>query len=202
MKHDKKQEILIDAVSWIDEDIVDQGLKKRFLLWKRKKFPKKLILSAVSVAACLSIVLTGTLAYLHHRDKIGDNTPIIDKNIPVYLGMTVENTPPVIQSAQKNGDLPFKTLRRHNQSTPFGALALHRPAYSDLAPDVSVRLLSNTTEGIDALTENESMDIFGESYYAMPNEDIYIHIHINNPAEYEIRAGLRYGKSDLEIQHR
>ena len=94
MKNEKKQDILIEAISGIDEDMIDQSLKKRFLLIHKKELSKKALLSVVSLAACFCIILTAILIPFLFRDKpdiIPGNT-----NVPVYEGMTVQTEPPVV----------------------------------------------------------------------------------------------------------
>ena len=177
MKNDKKQDILIDAISGIDEDIIDKNLEKRFKLWNKKGSNRKLYVSIISVAAALCLIFSGVFVYLLGNTII----PVYDTSIPVYEGMTVETTPPA-------------TLEANNE---IGLI----PISANYGNTVRTSKLSSNTLGTapsDNSTTPDSgeLPLFGETYYAMQNEDIYIHIHLTNPEDFEILSftlnGIKY----------
>jgi len=104
--------------------------------------------------------------------------PPSDKQVPIYQGMTVSNEAPVVEMEA-----------RVNYSMPlFGA--------------IGARLKPTPKPNKDTPA------ISGGPYYAQPNEDIYIYVHISNPDGFEILSftlnGVKYSTymfeagSDLE----
>lgn len=112
--------------------------------------------------------------------------------VPVYQGMTVSNEAPVINTESADAR-PFTNNR-------------------------SISLLGKHNGKDDEKTRRPIVDIVKDSltidaeseylYYAKPNEDIYITVHVNNPGEFEILSftlnGVKYSSymfeegSDLE----
>ena len=90
----KKDEFTIDVVSGIDDDIVTKNLQKRFELWfSRGKKPKRnKWIPILSAAASFAIVLTSAFLLWNFLKA------------PVYLGMTVSNEAPVVNSAMVDTD--------------------------------------------------------------------------------------------------
>ncbi len=189
MKDNKKRDFLIDAISGIDEDIVEQSLRKRFRLWKRRSFPQKTVLSLVALVACLGIIVTGVFAYLHFGKDPAPVPPIIDPNVPVYEGMTVENEPPTVVAYRDGIDSASRDVL--HAFLPFKSFAADPDA--DTVP---------VGKGADTVPKDDAFSVFGQTYYAMPNEDIYIHIHLTNPAGYEILSftlnGVKYSSYMFE----
>ena len=109
-------------------------------------------------------------------------------NVPVYLGMTVSNETVVSDTVSAAADSVEKM--------PLTAGAL------SLMPT----LLSNADVDSD---DSDSLDVSDCGiYYAMPGEDVYINVHIDNPEGFEILSftlnGVKYSSymfeegSDLE----
>ena len=194
MKNDKKQDILIDAISGIDEDIIDKNLEKRFKLWSKNGSNRNLYVSIISVAAALCLIFSGVLIHLLGSPSITPGVP--NESIPVYEGMTVETTPPVILKSNEPGILPLSA----NHNNKFAISMLSSDTFEAESTDSPT---SDTFEAelTDSPTYDTSSDIgelpiFGETYYAMQNEDIYIHIHLTNPEDFEILSftlnGIKY----------
>lgn len=178
-----KLEFTLDVVSGIDEEIVDRHLTKRYKLSQRKgKRINVSLLSAIAAVLCLAI-LGGAVCMI-----------VFGKQVPVYQGMTVSNQAPAV---------------------PDSALALPEPMISLLSTSEALPayglepLAEQETIETEAATEGETAPIiFGKTYYALKNEDIYIHIHISNPDGFEIVSftlnGVKYTNymfepgSDLE----
>ncbi|MBE6620846.1 MAG: leucine-rich repeat domain-containing protein [Ruminococcaceae bacterium] len=198
----------LDVVSSIDDDIIDKNLEKRCNLWfkKGKRNPRRWV-PIVAAAACLCILISA-LALL----VPGGN----GKQVPVYRGMTVSNDPPSVEQAHAPLTYPtFSFL-----SAPAGPL----PSYDiSLLGDDDVPGQNKPNEdqdkddapGQNKPNEDQDKDdapgqnkpnedqgnyddapdiVFGQTYYALKNEDIYIHIHLSNPDEFEILSFTLNGK--------
>ncbi len=186
----------LDVISGIDEDIVDRNLNRRSDLWfKRAKRKKKALIPIVSIAASLILILTSVFLLLP-----------IEKQVPVYQGMTVSNDAPQIQASADNIDRTA-TLMNVNQLgaprlaiTPFNLLSANA--------DLTVHDNRDKEKHPDKNGSSGSLEASDGSYYAQPGEDIYILVHISNPAGYEILSftlnGVKYSSymfepgSDLE----
>ena len=116
MKNDKKQDILIDAISGIDEDIIDKNLEKRFKLWSKNGSKRNLYVSIISVAAALCLIFSGVLIYL-----IGNPSILPNANAPVYEGMTVETMPPIALKSNELGIMPLS--ENHNNTFAMSMLS-------------------------------------------------------------------------------
>jgi len=179
-----KQDFTLDVISSIDEDIVNDNLNKRFALWfSRAQKKKNHWIPIVAMAAVFALILSSIFLFLPDNSHVA---PPSDKQVPIYQGMTVSNEAPVVEMAT-----------RVNYSMPlFGAIGARFGTSS--IPGTS------TTPKPDKVTP----EISGGPYYAQPNEDIYIHVHISNPDGFEILSftlnGVKYSSymfeagSDLE----
>ena len=179
-----KDHFTLDVVSAIDEDILDKNLKKRFELWfKRGKRKTARWVPIVAAAACLCILLSTIFILLPGPDIPGPGPD--DKQIPVYRGMTVSNEPPATEQV-------------HLPATAYPTFSL---LSTSTLPPYDISLLGNddapgqNKPNEDQGKYDESPDIvFGQTYYAMKNEDIYIYIHLSNPDEFEILSFTLNGK--------
>jgi|GEM_PF-3376447 len=178
-----KDHFTLDVVSAIDEDILDKNLKKRFELWfKRGKRKTARWVPIVAAAACLCILLSTIFILLPGPDIPGPGPD--DKQIPVYRGMTVSNEPPATEQVHLPTTYPTFSLLSTSTLPPYDISLLG----NDDAPGQNK---PNEDQG----KYDESPDIvFGQTYYAMKNEDIYIHIHLSNPDEFEILSFTLNGK--------
>ena len=90
-----------------------------------------------------------------------------DKQVPIYQGMTVSNDAPVAESVRA-----FEGDAVSMLNSPY----IHKN---------SIVLLGNGNGNGNGKKDN--IDVNGAGpYYAQKNEDIYIHVHIFNPDEFEI----------------
>lgn len=190
----KKDEFTIDVVSGIDDDIVTKNLQKRFELWfSRGKKPKRnKWIPILSAAASFAIVLTSAFLLWNFLKA------------PVYLGMTVSNEAPVVNSAMVDTDA-FSPIALSADDSMLMPMHLNNTNSEGNNGNHG----SNDTNTTEATTTNPPPEVFeSETYYAMPGEDIYIYVHISNPNEYEILSftlnGVKYSSymfepgSDLE----
>ena len=175
-----KIEFTLDVVSGIDDEIVERHLVKRYKLWQRRGKRVRLgLISAIAAVLCLA-VLGGAIFML-----LPDG-----KQVPVYQGMTVSNQAPAVPDSARTLPVPMTSVLSTSSMLPaYGFLPLSQE--------------STTT------AEAESGPVvFGKTYYALKNEDIYIHIHLSNPDGFEIVSftlnGVKYTNymfepgSDLE----
>ena len=181
----------LDAVSSIDDDIIDKNLQKRFELWFKKGRRKTVRwVPIVAAAACLCILFSVLVMLMP-----GGN----GKQVPVYRGMTVSNEPPVSEHAQTPATTyPTFSLLSTSTMPPYDISLLGEdddplhPTPDKPEADPSKPEADPSKPGKD---ENKAPDIvFGQTYYAMKNEDIYIHIHLSNPDEFEILSFTLNGK--------
>lgn len=195
----KASENKLNILAQIDEKIIDKQTERRIKLYGRKRsifYNKVFIRSTAIVAACLLIFLIVI--------------PIMfAKQVPVYEGMTVSNSPPEITA----------------KGRASGGNVLLSASYANILPTWQSFLNSEETEGAGQNTDklpqadtekieeeiSDSLDVIGsaeEIYYAKPGEDVYITIHISNPDKFEILSftlnGVKYSSymfeegSDLE----
>jgi len=180
-----KQIFTLDVVSSIDEDILDKNLKKRFALWKRRGKRRYLrVIPIIDAALCLCIGLGATVSFLFRGDE---------KQVPVYRGMTVshdvpsaeEGAPSLSDAAAENTALPTYLSR---SALSLTAMPLSGTADAD---ETSLpMLLDNDKNKNKEKDKSDSPEIvFGETYYAMKNEDIYIHIHLDNQKVFSLLSG-------------
>lgn len=169
-----KRLFTLDVISSIDDDVIEKNLKKRFLLWhKKKRLSTRFISSIIAVAACFFLIV-GSLFWL---------IPALssDKQVPIYRGMTVSNAASnevLAASAPDTFSLPVVKALSASAKLPCQLLIdAVNGGNRVLAPD------GNTPE-----------IVFGESYYAMKNEDIFIYIHLSNPDNFEILSFTLNGK--------
>lgn len=183
MSKNKKEDLIIDAVSGIDEDIVDKNLKKRFELWRKRGMKRFSAIKIAAVAACVALLATFIVVIL----------PLIPSGqIPVYQGMTVSNQAPVT-------DTEVASARPFTDNRSISLLGKHNGKEDEKTRRPVVDIVKDSLT-IDA--ESEYL------YYSKPNEDIYITVHVNNPGGFEILSftlnGVKYSSymfeegSDLE----
>ncbi len=172
----EKNLFTLDVVSSIDEDIIDKNLRKRFELWfKKGKRRTVRWVPIVAAAACLCLIISALAILLPSGNG---------KQIPVYRGMTVSNEPPATEQVHLPITYPTFSLLSTSTLPPYDISLLG----NDGAPGQNK---PNEDQG----KYDESPDIvFGQTYYAMKNEDIYIHIHLSNPDEFEILSFTLNGK--------
>ena len=183
MSKNKKEDLIIDAVSGIDEDIVEKNLKKRFELWCKKGAKRFSMLKIAAIAACVALLATFIVVIL----------PLIPTGqIPVYQGMTVSNEAPVINTESADA-------RPFTNNKTISLLGKHNGKDDP----------KNRRPVVDIVKDSLTVDAESEYlYYSKPNEDIYITVHVNNPGEFEILSftlnGVKYSSymfeegSDLE----
>ncbi len=167
---DKKDNIKLEALSNIDDDIIEKttAIRCSWLMNIGKKAKKSRIwLRVVSIAACICLIFGGGLFGI---------LQFLGKQIPIYTGMTVQNTVPAVnQTAKADGALQIELL-------------------SDEKHDREIDQKDPYKKGEDGKKLHDSIDErFKDSivsakdeYFAKKNEDVYFVIHIENPDNFVI----------------
>lgn len=177
----------LDVVSSIDEDIIDKNLKKRFELWFKKSRRKSIRWTPiVAAAACLCILISVLVLLMPGADT---------RQVPVYRGMTVSNEAPSVDEAKTPATYPtFSLLSAPTSTLPSYEISLLGDGDGN-EPTPPGPGKPEVTPPKPGKGESNAPDVvFGETYYAMKNEDIYIYIHLSNPDEFEILSFTLNGK--------
>ncbi|MBQ3076201.1 MAG: leucine-rich repeat domain-containing protein, partial [Clostridia bacterium] len=180
----EKKDLILDVLTGIDEVLLQKNLEKRYALWQKPKRRRNpLIISLISAAACILLLVTGLFAFMRTPD-----------DVPVYHGMTI---------SKEDEIKPSDTAQTAGIS---GTAALRSPFL--YAPKKAVFPARMIYGGPEDKKPDKDLPVFGQNYYAMPGEDIYINIHLSNPGGYEILSftlnGVKYSSymfepgSDLE----
>lgn len=195
MRDYNKDEFTLDVVSAIDDDVIEKNLKKRFELWlKRGKRKTMRWASVIAVAACLCLLISTILILMPRPDVPGPGPdipgpgPDEEKQIPVYRGMTVSNEPPATEQVHLPTTYPTFSLLSTSTLPPYDISLLDQDdAPGQNKPD-------KDKDDKDKDKKDDPDIVFGQTYYALKNEDIYIHIHLSNPDEFEILSFTLNGK--------
>ena len=195
----KKQGFFLNAISRLDEDVLDRASKKRFYLWgkwkERQRKKRNFFIRIGSVAACVAILIP-LLALWFGLGNQGDfpGVPPVGGGgqVPIYTGMTVSGDYKAPASASAGGML---MLARGNGNDNNGNNGNHFGNDKKPIGDAAADHLGITPAPQDR-------------YFTKPNSDIYITVHFENPDEYEILSfrlnGVKYAVqqflpgSDLE----
>ncbi|MBQ9797919.1 MAG: M23 family metallopeptidase [Clostridia bacterium] len=165
----RRDETKLEVLSNIDDDIIEKQSIKRFELMTGIKKAPGVFGFVWKIAAC--IVLVFSLV-------IGVMTIINAQQIPVYEGMSISNTSPLTQTAK--GMVPHGSIKTETLSATVGVPSFARSSLTD-------KVLKDHPA---ATGTNRSL------YYANPNEDIYVSVHIDNPRQFEILSftlnGVKY----------
>ncbi len=147
---------------------------------RKVKNLRRLFWSLGGVAASLAVVLVGVLI-----------AQLLIKQVPVYQGMSISSMEfgPSLLAGEGRTVLPISYLGDHGPGA--GGYRDHNQSIDQSKP---------FGEGASASVEEEaanSLKVEGAAekvYYAKPNEEIYITIHISNPDSYEILSFTLNGK--------
>ena len=194
-------EIKLEALSRIDEDIIDANTEKRALLIKNQKKRRKRMIRTIAIsAACLVLVIGVVLGLI----------PTMTAGIPVYEGMSVSGKAPTLPSEEESASGATPMASKIIQATALSKkTTLHDAVFVDDDDDDDDHDDDDDRHWGDH-EDNGGLTYDSEEgvYYAEPNQDVYITVHINNPSKYEILSftlnGVKYSSymfedgSDLE----
>ena len=146
----------------------------------------------IFVALLLVFALTCSLfAFTSCKDKDdgGNNTTTVEKQIPVYQGMTITNSNTSALLTNESYNLRKPMLANSNN----GNNGNHYGHYKGDCTDNEGELDNNNPypDNRDNIDDEirDSLDVIGSTkqiYYTTANQYIYINIHISNPDKYEI----------------
>ncbi len=161
----KRDEIKINALSQLDDEIIERNTEKRARLIARPRVKRSIIYSVTAAVACFAIMLSAFIILLGG----GVTPPIVTPGqIPVYQGMTVSDSFNGIKTAQR-------AHRKQLHPKP--------PHKDDVKEDEGVKNSLSVAGGME------------EIYYATVGQDVYVTVHINNPDQYEILSFTLNGKT-------
>ena len=164
--HDQKLKIL----DLINEKILNRATEERYRLMQASRGSAKkkwipILAASLSAAVLLSVVAIFLV-------------PLLLKQVPVYTGMTVSNQSPF--EVAYAGDAQYEQLAATGTFEGNHVGAEKKPSTPDLKDTVR-----------DTLRVDGSAKML---YYAKPNEDIFVTVHIDNPNQYEILSFTLNGK--------
>ena len=169
----------LDAMSNIDDELIEKSTKKRIFLLKRaqkKKTRRNIFISVTASAASFFMILGVILAVV-----------ILFGKIPVYTGMSISNTFPITQAevaANPDDYVKITMTGKSMKVTPVTMLSNG----AEISDETSDDTTEETTSSLQIDEETE------KTYYAKVNEDIYITVHLKNPDNYAILQFTLNGK--------
>ena len=193
MKNNDKRKL--DAISGIDEKIVDEATSRRVVLsalLKKKKSARlrKRIAITGSAAASLVLVFTILLTVV---------VPLFSRDVPVYTGMSASGDFPTLGGSATvsiDSDAPHYL----SNSTNLGDVADKLEGIADEAG--AGELFDAAKEFVKDYITVTPPTVSEQTYYVEPQEFVYITVHINNPANYEILSftlnGVKYSSYMFE----
>ncbi|MBR2292846.1 MAG: M23 family metallopeptidase [Clostridia bacterium] len=174
----EKDQFKLDAMSKLDDDVVDKTTELRGRLWRKmmeRRKKKKTLVAILSSAASLFLMFGVVLVFL-----------LLMKQVPVYTGMTVSNEfPTVSEEVARANPEDYVMIRAGGTSlrvTPMTAL--------------NQESLAEQTTGEETTEAETAPNVYAEEtvYYARANEDIYITVHVDNPDNFVILQFTLNGK--------
>ncbi len=162
-----KDEIKLDALSMMDDEIVDKQSEKRYKLMTKKRAPRWVLPS--SVAAVILVAIMVPILIL-----------LFAKQVPIYEGMSVLDNYNGSSAAAQPHEQPYRFDFLSNTNGNNGNHNGHnkKPIDEIIEEDTSI--------GIEFPEQ--------QMYYAEPGQDIYINVHISNPDNFVILSFTLNGK--------
>ncbi|MBR3863186.1 MAG: leucine-rich repeat protein, partial [Clostridia bacterium] len=174
----KKQKRNLEAISRIDNEIVDKASQERsnLLLALKKRIKKAWIIRGGAMAASLALIATTVLLVV-----------LLAKEVPVYTGMTVSNYAP---AATASATLPTYLDSGNGNGNAYGNKHLagdHTDADKTIGDQPFETPIGDAVGAFHVQSAEPR-------YYAKPNEDVYITVHIDNPDNFVILSFTLNGK--------
>ncbi|MBR3894934.1 MAG: hypothetical protein IKJ35_07290, partial [Clostridia bacterium] len=185
-----KNDWKLDLLSKIDDEIIERNTQKRCLRLKKLALRRRVQrITGVSAAAGLLLVC-GVIFVLFS---------LFSKQVPVYLGMTISSAESQVGMSTEHTVTPLSApISYAVQTFAHGEEHQPKPPHGDVAG-----VPAHKNENLDDAGKNaedaagNTLQVSGSGadiYYAKPNEDIYITIHIDNPDSFEILSFTLNGK--------
>ena len=146
----------------------------------------KKILSLLLILSCVLVLLAGC----------GDNGK---KRAPVYQGMTITDTPLLASMSHNYSAYRIPLLDSNNVDNNGNHYGNYKGDHADRDEVIDEKNPFPENDKDENIEEEikSSLNIVGSPdtiYYAEPNQDIYINIHIDNPDNFEIVSFILNGK--------
>ncbi len=172
----QKDEIKLDALSMMDDEIIEKNTQKRNKLMCKKRAPRWILPSSVAAAVIVAIMVPVLLLLLM-------------KQVPIYEGMTVlENyngtSSASIDPERRGNGFDFLSDKKDNNGNGNNG-------------DNGNHYGQNKKPTGEIVAEDSSIDLDipeQKMYYATPGQDIYINVHISNPDNFVILSFTLNGK--------
>jgi len=148
------------------------------------------------------LVVTLMISLLAFTACGNNNSENGDKQVPVYQGMTITKADSAIKltsaSCYSSGIVLLSSNNGNNgdNGNHYGHYKGDHTDRNDTIDEDNPYPDNNANENIEEEIKS-SLNVVGspdEIYYATPNEDIYINIHIDNPDSFEIMSFTLNGK--------
>jgi len=163
-----KDEIKLDALSMMDDEILDKQSEKRYKLMTKKHAPRWVIPSSVAAVILVAIMVPILIM-------------LFAKQVPIYEGMSVLEDYNGTSTASAEPELsPYRFDYLSNSKSNNGSHNGHNKKPVD-----------------EIIEEDPSLNIEipeQQMYYATPGQDIYINVHISNPDNFVILSFTLNGK--------
>lgn len=205
----EKDKIKLDAISGIDEEIVDKATAIRWS-WMinlgNKVRRSNFWLRIVAVAACFCLMVGGGivvfLKFFNGQSPNEPSAPIVttERQVPIYTGMSVQKTKPTVEARATAMSLTQLSSGVMGLNESRVALLHHSsPDQSDPYErgEHGPKLEDAVKDRFKLQVESVQSD-----YFAEKNEDVYFVIHIDNPDNFEILSftinGTKYSSYMFE----
>ena len=158
----------------------------------------------IVVALFLVLTLTCslfTLTSCGNKDNSGNNTNG-EKQVPVYQGMTITNNNTTISLASasyRSGGIMLLSANSENNGNNGNHNGQYKGDHAGKNEEIDEENPYPENDANENIEEEikSSLNVIGSPdtiYYAEPNQDIYINIHIDNPDNFEILSFSLNGK--------
>ena len=164
-----KDDLKIKVLSEINEEVLDKNTALRAKLLQRPRIKRKTLVSIYALAACLLLIGGGLLALI----------PMLTKQVPIYQGMTVSGS-------------SFVSMKHDYPNAPL-YLSVGAPTVFE-GPKEDREEAKKKEEIEEAVRDTLEVEGADAMYYAMPGQDVYVTVHINNPDDFEILSFTLNGK--------
>ncbi len=167
----KKQKRNLEVVSKIDGEIVEKATQERsnLLLALKRRIKKMWLIRGGAMAASLLLIAATVLVYV----------VVFAKEVPVYTGMTVSNTAPTTVASVT---LPGYLDPGNGNGNAYGNKHLNGD-HTDADKTIGDKPFETSIGDAVGALHVQSTE---PRYYAKPNEDVYITVHIENPDDFVI----------------
>lgn len=170
-----KQDRKLNAISSIDDDIIEKQTQKRIELLRgvrKQRHRKRLFITIGSMAASLALIASTVLLLV----------TLLGKAVPIYTGMSVSDKPPTQQTTVAYWESIGEYASAGTQPSDVTGDLVNRPTPSANPFEKPISEQFQTTAGTK------------DCYYAKKGQDVYITVHLENPDSFEILSFTLNGK--------